>query len=104
MESNISMQKLKEQGLTPAEKFVLDKIKGVKPNEPYENGDVRWSNKDYGWLFTQDFEFGYLYFSWVDIDTPLRRYHGLSSSEIKQLLTKLLYKYTNNGKLIIRVR
>jgi len=103
MEQNISMQKLKEQRMTPAEKFVLETIKGVEPSEPNKDGDVKWF-KDGKWLFTQDFYFGYLYFSWVDIDTPLRRYHGLSFSEIKQLLTKILYKYTNNGQLIIMVR
>ncbi len=103
MEENIPMQQLKEQRMSPAEKFVLRKFKGAKPIEPNEKGDVRWFNKDYGWLFTQDFEFGYLHSSWVDIVTPLRRYHGLNDEEIKQLLTKLLYKYTNNGQLKIQI-
>jgi hypothetical protein len=102
MESNISMQQLKEQRLTSAEKFVLDKIKGVKASEPDADGSVNWC-KDGEWLFTQDFEDSCLYFSLTDINTPLRRYHSLSDDEIKQLLTKLLHKYTNNRQLKIQI-
>ncbi len=95
------MQQLKEQRMSPAEKFVLDTIKGVKASKPDENGDVRWFNKDGGWLFTQDFKSGYVEVSWIDIVTPSIRYHGLNHDEIQQLLTKLLHKYTNNGQLRI---
>lgn len=94
------MQQLKEQRMSPAEKFVLEKIKGAIPSEPDTYGSVNWY-KDGWWLFTQDFGDSCLYFSLTDINTPLRRYHGLSDSEIYQLLTKLLYKYTNNGQLKI---
>ncbi len=95
------MRQLKEQRLTPAERFVLYKIKGAKPSEPNENGDVRWFNKDGGWLFTQDFKSGYVEVSWIDIVTPSIRRHGLNHDEMEQLLTKLLHKYTNNGQLRI---
>ncbi len=98
--SEITMQQLKEQRLTPAEKFVLVKIKGAIPSEPNTYGSVNWY-KDGWWLFTQDFEDSCLYFSLTDINTPLRRYHGLSDDEMMQLLSRLLHKYTNNGQLKI---
>jgi len=52
METNISMQQLKEQRMTPAEKFVLETIKGAKPDEPSKNGKIVWRNK-YGSLFVE---------------------------------------------------
>ena len=103
MEQNISMQKLKEQRLTPAEKFVLETIKGVKPSDPSRNGSVRWYNKDDKWLFTQYFKKGYLWFSWNGIRFFLGKEYGLNDDEIQQLLTRLLHKYTNNGELKIKI-
>ena len=97
------MQKLKEQRLTPAERFVLETIKGVKPKEPDRYGNVRWYEKDYEWLFTQYFKKGYLWVSGYYIWVVLEKEYGLNDEEIKQLLTKLLHKYTNNGQLKIKI-
>ena len=96
-EQNISMQQLKQQRVTPAEKFVLDAIKGAKPNKPDEDGDVVWYGKDSRWLFTQYFNDCKLLSGGIII--KLSRDYGLGDVEITQLLTKLLYKYTNNGQL-----
>ena len=43
------MQQLKEQRMSPAEKFVLEKIKGAIPSEPDTYGSVNWY-KDGGYL------------------------------------------------------
>ena len=99
METKITMQQLKEQRLTPAEKFVLDKIKGVKPIEPSENGDVGWFNKDNELLFQQDFEFSHLLVSWRCIWLVLEKQYGLKYNEIQQLINNVMYKYTNKGQL-----
>ncbi len=99
MEENISMQELKEQRLTPAEKFVLDKVKGAKAGKPNENGDVSWYDKDGRWLFEQDFKSGRLWVENLSFYSVLRREYSLKNDEIDELLTKLLHKYTNNGQL-----
>ena len=99
--SEISMQQLKEQRMSPAEKFVLDTIKGVKPSEPIVNGDVRWVNKDGRFLLKQSFNYGILWIGYEHIRYVLAKEYNLNNNEIIQLLTKLLYKYTNNGQLKI---
>ncbi len=101
MEINITMQQLKQQRATPAEKFVLDKIKGAKPNEQDEVGGVYW-NKDGKWIFEQCFKHGYLLIDNNSIRFVLEKEYGLNNYEIGQLLTKLLHKYTNNGQLKIK--
>ena len=98
MDTNISMQQLKEQRITPAEKFVLDKIKGAKQSAPAKDGSVWWY-KDGKYLFTQSFTSGYLYVSLPNIWTVLVKDYGFSYDETQELVTKLLYKYTNNGQL-----
>jgi hypothetical protein len=102
METNISMQQLKQQRMSPAEKFVLEKIKGVKPDKPNEFGNVWW-HKDSEWLFEQDSKSSYLWVSNNIIWFVLEDKYGLNYNEILQLLTKLLHKYTNNGQLTIMV-
>ena len=100
MDINISMQQLKEQSLTPVEKFVLETIKGAKAKEPDSLGDVKWY-KDSKWIFEQSFDGGYIWVSYNYIRSVLEKKYGLNDEETKQLLTKLLYKYTNNGQLKI---
>jgi hypothetical protein len=89
-----------EKQLTPAEKFVLDKVKGVRPSE--NDGFVRWRYKDGELLFTQDFKNKQL---WVIRDNfwlVLNKEYGLSYNEIQQLIKNVMYKYTNNGELTPR--
>jgi hypothetical protein len=98
----ITMQQLKEQRLTPAEKFVLETIKGVKSCEPDKNGSVYWvDGKDGNHLFRQVFKNNYIWVSYDYILHDLKYDYGLSFDDMGQLLTKLLYKYTNNGQLKI---
>jgi len=97
-EKNISMQQLKQQRMTPAEKFVLETIKGVKPSEANENGNVYWY-KDRKWLFTQDFRNTNLCVGYTDIWDVLKKEHNLNHNEIQQLINNVMYKYTNNGQL-----
>ncbi len=94
------MQQLKQQRLTPAEKFVLDAIKGVEPSNPDWCGDVAWY-KDGKWLFSQSFNYAHLLINHNYFCSILLKKYGLNKSEITQLLTKLLHKYTNNGNLEI---
>ena len=94
----ITMQQLKQQRLTPAEKFVLNKIKGAKPSEPDEDGNIAWY-KDSKWLFEQGFIGDYLWVTGGVIWLVLEKEYCLNYNEIQQLLSKLLYKYTNNGQL-----
>ena len=98
MGQNISMQQLKQQILTPPEKFVLETIKGVKPSEPDKNGDISWY-KDDKWLFTQSFKGGHLFVS-NNICSFLVDVYKLNYDERQQLIKSVMYKYTNNGKLI----
>jgi len=98
--SEITIQQLKQQRLTPAEKFVLETIKGAGQSKPDSNGNVAWY-KDGKWLFTQRFNNGWLSISWVNVELFLTTEYGFSHLETSQLLTKLLYKYTNNGQLKI---
>ncbi len=92
------MQQLKQQRITPAEKFVLDKIKGAKASAPDKDGSVWWY-KDGKYLFKQSFTSGYLFVSLSNIWTVLVKDYGFSYDETQQLLSKLLHRYTNNGKL-----
>jgi len=97
-EQNISMQQLKEQRMTPAEKFVLETIKGVKANEPDEDGVVWWY-KNGKCLFKQDFKNGFLDTEYDTFNSKLICEYGLDYNESYRLLTRTLYKYTNNGQL-----
>jgi len=90
-----------QRQLTPAEKFVLDSIKGVIPNVPDQYGNVWWY-KDGNLLFRQDFKNNVLWVAYYNIVQGLRTYHGLNYDEIQQLISKLLHKHTNNGQLEIK--
>jgi len=97
-EINITMQQLKQQRLTPAEKFVVETIKDAKAKEPDSLGDVKWY-KDGDCLFRQDFKVHFLFVNYNIIWSVLEKEYGFNGYEIIKFLTKLLYKYTNNGKL-----
>jgi len=95
----ITMQKLKEQRMTPAEKFVLETIKDAKPEE--SNGKcICWYNKDGEWIFTESFQNSALFLS-TDISGVLDVVYDLNCGEITQLINRMLHKYTNNGQLDI---
>lgn len=88
---------VKETDLTPAEKWLMDVIQGVKP-EIQPDGNVHWY-KDGRLLFEQDFKNVELWVSSGHIWWDLQDKFGLSDNEIKNLLAKVLYDYTDNGKL-----
>ncbi len=92
------MQQLKEQRMTPAEKFVLNTISGGEPDAPDEYGCVRWY-KNGNWLFGQAFKSGFLWVSYKHIWSVLNKEYSLSFYEIQQLINNVMYKYTNNGQL-----
>ena len=96
----ISLKELKKNRLTPAEKFVLETIDGVKPITNEDSND--WYDKNGKYLFTQYFKNGELYLSYSYIRSVLEKKFGLNNNEIKELLTNLLYDYTDNGNLKIR--
>jgi hypothetical protein len=93
----ITMQQLKEQRLTPAEKYVLDAIKGVKAREPDKFGDVSWY-KDTDCLLKQDFTNKLLWVS-LNIWSVLRKEYSLDTVGVRQLINNVMSKYTNNGQL-----
>ena len=97
---SISLKELKKNRLTPPEKWVLETIEGVKPTKLL-NGNVQWYNKDGKHVFTQDFGNGWLFVSYYDIFEFLGKKFGLTYNEIFDILTNLLYDYTDNGKLNI---
>ena len=102
METKITMQQLKKQRMTPAEKFVLETIKGAKACEPDKDGSVYWiDGENDNRLFRQNFKNNYVWVSYDYILEDLNYHYGLSYDDMEQLLTKLLHKYTNNGKLKI---
>ena len=95
----ISLKELKKNRMTPAEKFVLEIIEGVKP-KTNPDGNVDWY-KDGNWLFKQDFKNGYLWVSYNYIWSVLRNEFGLNYDEIQELIKNVMYDYTNKGKLTI---
>ena len=95
------IEELKEQRISPAEKFVLDTISGAKPNAPDQYGNVWWY-KNGNLLFRQDFRHNVLWVIYNNIVLRLRTYDGLNYDEIQQRLTNLLCDYTNNGQLKIK--
>jgi hypothetical protein len=95
----ISMQQLKEQRATPAEKFVLDTIKGVKASEPDRFGNVHWYNKDGVYVFEQMLSDNFLLIRCIDIWVHIYEGYGHNHQVVQERLTKLFYKYTNNGQL-----
>ena len=98
MQQNITMQQLKEQRMSPAEKFVLDTIIGVRPDKPDEYGGVGWY-KDGEWLFIQDFKYNTLWVRNKKIWYVLAKEYNLNHNEIQQLINNVMYKHTNNGQL-----
>jgi hypothetical protein len=96
--SEISMQQLKEQRLTPAEKFVLNKVNGAKACEPDGDGEIHWYKGD-TLLFKQDFKYGYLWVNYFSIWAVLENHFSLKNFEIQRLINNVMYKYTNNGEL-----
>ena len=99
MEQNISMQQLKGQRLTPAERFVLDTIKGAKAGEPDEYGSVGWY-KDGECLFIQEFKIGLLWVDYHVIWKVLNEEYTLNYGETGEFISNVMYKYTNNRQLI----
>lgn len=98
---SISLKELKKNRLTPAERFVLETIEGAKPTT-YPNSDVDWWDKDGRYLFIQDFKKGFLWVSNNQIWRVLDKGFGLNENEIIELLSNILYDYTNKGKLKIK--
>ena len=96
---SISLKELKKNRLTPAEKFVLETIDGVKPKK-LPNGNVSWY-KDDRCLFAHQFKYDCLSVSYLYIWKVVREEFGLKSDEVFDLLTNLLYDYTDKGKLKI---
>jgi hypothetical protein len=103
MNEQISMQQLKEQRATPAEKFVLNTIKGAKAGEPDEYGNITWRDKDGNWLFKQCFKHGYLWVSYDYILEDLKYHYGLNHIGIRQLINNVMCKHTNNGQLTLNL-
>lgn len=86
------------KNISPAEKWVLEHIEGAE-SKTYSKGGVNWY-KDDKWLFTQDFKGECLWVSF-SIWSYLQEEFGLKVGEIIELLSKVLYDYTDNGKLKI---
>ena len=91
---SISLKELKKNRMTPAEKWVLEQIEGCKP-ETNSDGDVYLYNNEKVLLY-QSPKFLYVYhvFWYTLIDK-----FCLTYGESEELLTNLLYDYTDNGKL-----
>ena len=96
----ISLKELKKNRLTPAERWVLERIDGCVP-KTYSNGVVYWY-KDGKHLFTQDFKNGYLWVSYKYIWSVLEEEFGLNYNEIQELIKNVMYDYTDKGKLKIK--
>jgi hypothetical protein len=94
---NISMQQLKEQRLTPAEKFVLETISGARSATTDLDGYILWY-KNGTFIFHQNLKKGKLMVDTI-LQMILKEGFGLDYDEIQVLLNKLLYKFTNNGQL-----
>jgi hypothetical protein len=88
-----------EGELTPAEKFLLDTIEGVKVEKSDKYGDVSWF-KDGKFLFRQEFKHRKLLVDYDVIWSVLRTKYGVKDFNIRQLINKVMYAYTCNGKLI----
>lgn len=99
----ISMKELKNNRLTPAEKWVLEQIEGVERTtySRFSKDDIICWVKNCNFMFEQNFDDGKLTVSNLEIWSELVFCYGLKDNEIKELLTNLLYDYTDNGKLKI---
>ena len=95
-----SLKELKKNRLTPTEKWLLERTEGAKPIR-LSTGNVDWCDKDYKWLFEQDFVGGKLTVIRLNITYYLEKEFDLNDNEIFDLFTNLLYDYTDNGKLKI---
>lgn len=98
-----SLKELKKNRLTPTEKWLLERTEGAKPIR-LSTGNVDWCDKDYKWLFEQDFENSHLVVSLFNIVLGLNIEFGLNDNEIIDLLTNILRDYTDNGKLGVIVQ
>ena len=99
---SISLKELKKNRLTPAEKWLLERIEGIEPiTDEDEDGSVRWF-KGGEFLFEQNFKIGYLGVSYYGIWFFLFEKFALTYGETNDLLANLLYDYTDNGKLKIK--
>lgn len=96
---SISLKEIKKNRLTPAERFVLERIDGCVP-KTYSNDNGVWY-KDGECLFQQDFVSELLWVSYSIIWEVLDIEFGLNYNEIIELLANILYDYTDNGKLTI---
>ena len=92
----ISLKELKKNRMTPAEKWVLEQIECAEPKTIGV-----WCNKNGRSLFTKDFQYGFLWVSYVNISSVLANEFGLNHNEIIELLANILYDYTNKGQLKI---
>ena len=90
----ISLKELKKNRVTPAEKWVLEQIEGVKPKGVLCDKNGRG-------LFTKDFKRGLMWVSYQNVRLVLEREFGLNDNEIIELLANILYDYTNKGQLKI---
>jgi hypothetical protein len=96
----ISMQQLKEQRFSQAAKFVNDTIKDVESGS-LSDGCMYWF-KDGITFFGQDFKNRVLSIR-SRLIFDLKDGYNLSYVEIEQLLSKVMYKYTDNGNLKINL-
>ncbi len=94
------MQQLKHQRFSQAAKFVKNKIKDVESGS-LSDGSVYWF-KDNVALFGQDFKNRVLSIR-SRLIFDLKDDYNLSYVEIEQLLSKVMYKYTYNGNLKIKL-
>jgi hypothetical protein len=78
------IEELKEQRqLTPAKKFILDKISGARPTAPDVNGRVSWNDKDGEWLYIRDFKNGAIWVNYRYIWSVLEEEYNLKCGEIQ---------------------
>lgn len=97
---NITMQQLKQQRFSQATKFVSDTIKEVESGS-LSDGCVYWF-KDGITFFGQDFKNRVLSIR-SRLIFDLKDDYNLSYSEIEQLLSKVMYNYTDNGNLKVNL-
>ena len=98
------MQKLKEQRVAPIKKIIIETIKDTKESTPGIFGEICWYSKDNIWLFSQDFGNCKLWVGGIFGLVKSTHNYNVIDKEMIQLLTKLLYEYTNNGQLEISIQ
>ena len=87
-----------EDRIEEIKEFITSEIKGCQPMPINGDNIINWVSKDGSFIFSQCFGTGYLVIN-THIWNTLCDYYNLNNSQIEEIISDVMYKYTNNGQL-----